>query len=347
MIILNEITRFLNLKLYFNFKNYIILVSSNEEKLLKKLESEFYFFKSLDFDEINLEIQLNLNLPPEIPSMVASQIEETCCIYEFAGRQYQDYHGKSLLIKNMDENLIQIFSRDEDEIFELSFLTIHSYLGMALDKKGFSRIHALGFSLFDSKTLVMLPSKGGKSTLLSHLIEDPNVKIISDDMPLISISGDIHSFPSKISLATKPEKGSLSQLNWDIFNRTLYPPKYIASLSQLSERIDISTDCKEQNLVYGLRLSHGKSILTKVSKWKMIMPLFKNMIIGIGLPQIIQHILTYKLLDFFRLFGFALMRSICAVQLLMKSNCYYFYMGHDIEQNVNMLKNISHEQIDR
>jgi hypothetical protein len=333
------------LKLFLNFKDYIILIQSNEEKLLKKLEAEFHFFKAEPFEKIDLIIELISDHGPDIPSMVATKILEACTIYEFAGRRYQDYQGKALIIKEMEESLIQIFSQDEERMFELAFLTIHSYLGMGLDKKGYSRIHALGYSINNIKTVIMLPSKGGKSTLLKHLIEHENLKILSDDMPLISLNGDIHAFPTKISLDQKPDKGILSKLHWEIFNRTLYPPKYVTSLSQLKDKIDNTEKSDKQILIYGLRLSNGKSILTKVKKWKMIKPLLENMIIGIGLPQIIENILTFKFFDFFRLFGFGIMRSICAFQLLMKSNCYHFYMGTDVDQNVQLLLQISDEEI--
>lgn len=334
---LNETTRIPLLQLYLNFHNHIILVSSNEEATLKKLQEEFHFFVQNEAASVQTTIELFREVPPELPVMVAVKILETCAVYRIGSRQYIDYSGKALTIWDRLEESIRIYSLEEDRLYELGFLTIHSILGERLDQQGLCRIHALGVSLSKVNSLVMLPYKGGKSTLLSHLLDNPQIKIISNAMPLIDTAGHVHVFPSNISMNLIPEDGILSKLSWTEFKRTQYPPKWMAGLSQLKDRIENESLHQKTLLVAGYRLSQGHSILTRVPKWKMLRPLLEHMIMGIGLPQLTEIFLNFNFTDFIKMFYHAFIRTICALQLLRKSKCFYFYMGPDKSYNAQLL----------
>jgi hypothetical protein len=341
---LNETTRILSLQLYLNFHNHIILVSSNEEATLKKLQEEFHFFVRDECATVHTNIEIFKEVPPELPSMVAVKILETCSIYKIGPRRYIDYRGQALTIWDKQEESVRIYSLDLDRLYEIAFLAIHSILGQELDKKGICRVHALGVSLGRINTLVMLPSKGGKSTLLSYLLENPEIKILSDDMPLVDTKGQIHVFPSKISVDKKPEDGPLSKLSWTEFNRTQYPAKWTAGLSQLQNRIETKSLKHDNILIAGFRLSQGQSILTQVPKWKMISPVMEHMIAGVGLPQVIEMFLNFDFTDSLKLFYHGVIRSICAFQLIRKAKCYYFYMGPDRSYNAQLLLDLMYDQ---
>lgn len=320
---LKETTRIFSLQLYLNFHDHIILISSNEESLIQKLRDEFYYFIRQEAETVQTTIDIFRESPPELPSMVANKILESCNVYRIGPRKYVDYQGQALTIHDTMEDTVRIYSLDLDRLYEISFLAIHSILGQELDKKGICRIHALSVSLPKCNAVIMLPSKGGKSTLLTHLMENPDIKIISDDMPLIDLNGRVHPFPSKISVEVKPEDGPLSKLN---------------------DRIETQNLHQKTLLIAGFRLSQGQSILTPVPKWKMIPPLFEHMIIGLGLPQVMEMFLKFNFTDFFKLFYHGLIRSLCAIQLLRRSTCYYFYMGPDRAYNAQLLLDQMYEQ---
>jgi hypothetical protein len=341
---LNETTRILRLQLYLNFHDHIILVTSNEGATLTKLREEFHFFVQEEAQTVQTTVELFRETPPELPSMVAVKILETCSIYRIGPRRYIDYRGQALTIWDKQEESIRIYSLDQERLYEIAFLAVHSILGQELDKKGLCRVHALGVSLGKINALVMLPSKGGKSTLLTHLLENPEIKIISDDMPLVDMAGGVHVFPSKISVDVKPEDGPLSKLAWTEFVRTQYPPKWTAGLSQLKNRIEPQAPKHHTLLIAGHRLSHGQSILTPVPKWKMIAPMFEHMITGVGLPQIIEMFLNFNFTDILKLFYHGLIRSICAFQLVRKAKCYHFYMGPDRAYNAQLILDQMYEQ---
>ncbi len=325
------------MQLNLDFHNHTILVRSSVETILQSLEDEFHFFARESVTQVDWSLSIKKEAMPEISSVVAHKITDTCVIYRMGGKKIIDYFGKAEVIWDDLEKTIEIFSLDEDRLFELGFLAIHSLIGQKLDQDGLCRIHALGVSLLNKNALVMLPSKGGKSTLLTHLMTNPDIHIISDDMPLISVKGEVYPFPSKISLEEIPKSGALAQLKWREFNRTHYPPKFTASLAQFKDRIDINSSHHETLLIAGFRLSSGKSLISKVSRFKMIKPLLEHMVIGMGLPQVIEMFLAFNFTDVIKMSCHAFIRSICAVKLVMRSECFYFYMGPDREANSQLL----------
>ena len=329
--------------LYLDFHKHIILVRCNEESLLQKLRDEFHFFVTTETSAVDTEVEIHKSAPTELPSMVAVKILENAAVYRLGTRQYVDYFGEALTIWDPSEKKVEVFSEDENRLFELSFLAIHSILGQALDQDGLCRLHALGISINEVNAIVMLPSKGGKSTLLKNLLENPEVKIISDDMPLVDYQGRVHSFPSKMSLSEVPTEGVLSTLSWHEFKRHHYPPKWTASLAQLKDRLDSRPEEHKNLLIVGYRLSSGQSILSEVPKWKMIMPLMEHMIMGFGLPQILELFLKFNLTDLFKLPYHAIVRSICAFKLAKNSKCYYFYMGPDKTYNAQLILDLVYE----
>ena len=309
------------MQLNLDFHNHTILVRSSVETILQSLGDEFHFFSRESVTQIDWSVSILKDTPSAISSVVAHKITETCAVYHLGSKKILDYFGKAQVIWDQIEKTIEIFSLDEDRLYELAFLAIHSLIGQKLDQDGLCRIHALGVSLKDKNAVVMLPSKGGKSTLLTHLMNDPEVNIISDDMPLISLKGEVYPFPSKISLEEIPSSGALANLKWREFKRTQYPPKFTASLAQFKDRIDINSPHHTTLLIAGYRLSSGQSILSPVSRFKMIKPLLEHMIIGVGLPQVIEMFLAFNITDLLKMAYHAGVRSVCAVKLVMRSEC--------------------------
>jgi hypothetical protein len=308
----------------------------------EKLRTEFHYFLSPDaYPELTLE--LHHGALPATPSVPVDKITETCLIYRLGARKYVDYFGEALTLIDEDAKTISITSLSEERLYELAFLTIYSRAGDFLDRAGFSRLHALAVSYKGTNAVVMLPSRGGKSTLLSHLLENPDIKIIADDMPLVDRKGRILPFPTKISMTDKPESGELAKLNWNAFMRAHYPPKWTATLSALPERLETSPEKNPVILIQGVRLSHGESLISPTPKWQMLGALLEHMIIGMGLPQILEIFLNMNFTDVFKLIHHAILRSWCALALLLRAKTFTFYIGQDKSYNAQLLLNLLSE----
>jgi hypothetical protein len=330
--------------IYLTFHHHSILVRSSERSLLQKIKEEFHFFHVDQTPKTSYVVDLFLTPTlPEIPEMVASKILEHVTIYQNGESKYLEYPDKSLTIWSPQNKKIDIFSDDISRLYELSFLCIHSVLGQELEVSGICRLHALGITIGQMNAIVMLPSRGGKSTLLQDLISDPEVKIISDDMPLCDYYGNIYPFPAKISLDKIPDSGPLSSLQWNEFKRFHYPPKWTLSLSQIKERISINSHKKKNILIHGLRISKEEGHILKVPKWKMIKPMMEHMIIGMGLPQILEMFLNFNYTDMLKLIYHGLIRTICALNLVRSSKCYYLYLGTNKALNAKVIRNILYD----
>ncbi len=312
--------------------------------MLQKLREEFHFFIGPEVPRPQAEITLFLAPPPAVPPMLAVKLLENCTVYRQGRKRYLDYFGEALTIQDEHRRRVEIYSTDGARLFELAFLAVHSLLGEMLDLTGLVRLHGLGISLKRTSAVVLLPSKGGKSTLLTNVLRDPDVKIISDDMPLCDRRGRIHPFPSKISLETPPKEGPLSRLTWHEFRRRHYPPKWTASLGAIPERIDQQPEDKKLILVAGFRLSSGSSSLFPVERWKMLGPLLEHMVMGFGLPQILEMFLRFDLTDLPKLAHHGVVRAIYAFNLARNAKCYHFHLGPDRAQNSKLLLELMHEQ---
>lgn len=325
------------------FYHHTIVVRCSESLVVQKLRDEFHFFLSEETASAEYNVELIIEKVPEMPSMVAVKLLENAVIYRLGQRQYVDYFGEALTIWDDREKSVKIYSPNAERLFELGFLAIHSILGQRLDLDGLCRLHAVAVSINNVTAAVMLPSKGGKSTLLKNVLENPEVKVVSDDMPLVDRSGSLRAFPAKMSLEEIPQTGALSTLSWHQFRRHHYPPKFTASLSQMKDRLERSPEKHRTLLISGYRLSNGQSILTHVPKWKMVAPMLEHMILGLGLPQILEMFLKFDFSDFFKLARHALVRSWCAFQLVRRSRTYYFYMGPDKSYNAQLLLDLIYE----
>jgi hypothetical protein len=330
------------LAFFLDFHHHIILVKGAPASVEEKLRSEFHYFLCSDA-EPRLTLELTAGPLPLTPSLPVEKILETCLIYRMGKRKYVDYFGEALTIIDEDTNMISITSASLERLYELAFLTIHSRAGDFLDEAGFSRVHAMAVSYKNVNAVVMLPSKGGKSTLLTYLLENPDIKIIADDMPLVDRRGRILPFPSKISMTEKPESGELAKLQWNEFMRAHYPPKWTASLSAIPERLETEPEKNPVILINGIRLSHGESMISPVPGWQMIRPLLEHMIIGKGLPQIVEIFLSMGPSDILKLMKHAVLRTWCAIMLVRNSQTFTFYIGNDKSYNAQLLLNLLSE----
>ncbi len=296
------------MKLYLDFHNHTILINLSNEKQLAKLKDEFHFFVRDEVPQVDMTVDLYQSTPPEIPALVAVKILEESTVYRLGTRQYIDYNGQALIIWDGSEKNVEIYSENEEKLADLALKTIHSLLGEGLDKEGFCRIEALGISHDDQNAIVMLSSKSERSTLLTHLLKNPEVKIISEDMPLADYQGKIHSFPTTSH-----------------------------------EKIDKDPSSNKNLMIASFKLSQGQSLMTEVSKWKMVKPILEHLVLGVRLPVIFELFLRFNLVDFVKLPYHFLMRSYCAFKLLRKSKCYHFYMGADQAYNAQLILELLYE----
>ncbi len=331
--------------LYFNFYGNWVQVKSQEKDLLKRLEMDFSYFLakkpdsvSIHFDFECLKTNSAFNEIPKIPCTRQSQNSIT---YDQGPIRYNDYYGKALTIYNFDDETAKIYCIDINRLHEITYLLILSRVGKKMDLKGVHKLHAFGVITNETAVLGIMPSKGGKSTMFLELLKDPKIEILSDDTPLVSSLGEISAFPIRLGLDSLPAHyPHLNENNSDYvyeLERDQYGLKHLICLKAFPNRVGLSY--KKSIIFKGVRSNSEECIISPCSKISMLGTLFSSMVIGLGLPMILEYFWQQGFKDFLKKSQIALLRITGAIFLLMRSKTFTIYLGKDPIKNAEVLKN--------
>jgi len=321
----------------FNFYGLRIHVHGNGEDTINKIKHDFSYFTSLT-DQYDIVIE-TLNQKPDyrvLPSLKASIYTLDYVTYQNTKNIFTDYHNKGLRIFDKKSNHYKIYSDNAALTHEIAYLTILSAAGKYLDSKHIHRIHALGLSKNGNAVLILLPEKGGKSTLALQLINSGKIKLISEESPLLSSKGEILPFPLRMEL--------VPEMRHSIPERFVYH----AYFSRAGNKVLIDTDyCSElisQSYFPGIVLL-GERILSNdcriipAGKTKAAGEFVKNSVIGLGLHQGMEYLLGGNIIEKLGKSTLVLSRLKNSLRVLRKSKVFRYQIGHDFENNANTLLN--------
>ncbi len=331
--------------IYFNFYDLWVQVNAQDDEVLELLKNDFSFFYvekgtsrntflSLDIFKESPKVEL-------IPQTVASMQSSSCITYEFNGKRFNNYYDKALGIFDFSLERAELYSNDLTYLHEISYLMILSRVGKKMDLKGLHRIHA--FSVLKKNILLvgLMPMKGGKSTLFMELAKDSNTSIYSDDSPLVSLRGEVMPFPLRVGLERidkmKFQEYGLSDYESNVYeiNRRIYGKKKLIKLEAFKNKI--GGDYEELVLFSAKRLNAKGCTITPVPKIKLFFPVFTNMVIGFGLPIIIEYFWEEGLEDFGRKAIIGIRRLFASFSLLFKSKTYQLCLGTDPKINAETI----------
>ena len=249
---------------------------------------------------------------------------------------YTDYHGKGLRKYNKRENLYQIYSDNADLRYEISYLTVLTTIGKQMDSWHIHRVHALGVSRNGKAILILLPEKGGKTTLALQLLKIDNLKLLSEDSPLINRNGEILPFPLRIGVLPGGEKG--------IPEKYLRPVKFkrvgIKILVDVDYFIDKIAPVSQPGIILlGERLLGCESKIVPAGKLGAFKGFFKNSVIGLGLAQGLEYLLGRSITHSLANSKLACSRFYNSYKVLKRSKVYNYFIGHDSEINTSTLMN--------
>jgi hypothetical protein len=169
--------------------------------------------------------------------------------------------------------------------------------------------------------------------LLLELLKYEGVKMLSDDIPLVSSNGDILSFPIKIGL----EDSSKSYLkiknpeeNIYFLKREQFGRKMFICLDGIMEKVEApGTSFGKIILAEGFRSNSESSKLVSSSWFQTLKGLFKHGIIGVGLPMMIEYFWEFGPRDFLvkaKIFILRLKSFIC---LSLKAKRVVLHLGRN------------------
>ena len=276
--------------------------------------------------------------PSRFGSIPQAFITTRNVVFQSGSQTIVDYSGRVLAIYDRATDRLRVEGEDEQLVHEATYLFMLSRIGRHLDEAGLMRIHALGLSGRQGAVLVLLPSGGGKTTLALRALRDPEIKLLSEDTPVLDRHGRVHPFPLRIGVSDGDE-GSLPTDQVRRIERLEYGPKLLVSVAAIADRVE-SESQPLRHLVLGRRWLDGGGALVPVGRRTLLAPLLRDGVVGVGVAQMIEYVLRTGPADLLGQGGLAASRTVCCARALSRSRTWRLELSRDSDRNWEMLRSL-------
>ncbi len=314
----------------------------------ESLVRDFDFFadRPSDPDPERFSVALEiLPRPPEaadLPEIPAERVFPDCVLYREGNNLHYEYAGAVLSVsRTKTTSYGRLICADPALAEELGYLYLQSEIGRFLDQQGLHRVHALGLALPNgSSALVLLPSGGGKSTLALEALKNGGCQLLSDDTPLVDRFGNVHPYPLRLSFRKDARLPQEWREKASVFERRRHGAKLLVPTAALPAHSLPRPGEKFRPgfLVLGRR--HGSrrhATITEISRLKSAGPMLRDLVVGLGVPQVAELILTKGARSLPGLAPTAASRMAAASAYLARSQSLRFDLSRDPEANARFL----------
>lgn len=337
-------------KLVLRIYSFEISIEGDDEKIIQSIKKDFSFFEKTQTLATRKKLKLNffrVSHPSEyLPkNLIAKKQSQNSITYDLGEIRYNDYYGKVVTKLDYESEYCEVFYSCAEKVHEVIYLIILSRSGKHMDLQGFHKIHACAVSNKHKNIVYMMPSKGGKTTMFNSLVADPEINIISDDTPIVDQYGQLHPFPLRIGHDSLDELVRifpyLKQENISEFKRDYFSTKYLVDVTNLKNDIKVAD---KTVLVVGKRSTFDTPQLVDCSKVLMFKQLIEHMIIGIGLPMIVEYFVRTNIKDHFSNIWIFIKRVQAAILLVARSDCYFIYSSTNKTENTKVIMRLLNEE---
>lgn len=319
----------------FSVYGFEFLVEGTSEQAIAGIASDFAYFRAPVLDGENppaMVLELNEGAPSYdgMPVCDASAYTPRNVVYRAGGRRLLDYGGRGLGILDEAAQRFSMTSEDADLVYEAAYLFLLSRIGEHLDLRRLHRLHALAMSFRGRSILVLLPMGGGKSTLGAELLKHPDIRILSDDSPIIARDARAHAYPLRLGLL-KGREGQIPPEYVRLIQRMEFGPKFLVDYSYFASRV--TADAGPGLLLLGHRTLSANPRLEGATYTAALRAMVPNLIVGLGLFQGLEFVLGRGYREIWSKLGVGFSRLRNAHALARRSHCYDFHMGRDLSAN--------------
>lgn len=306
-----------------------ILIDSDEE-IAKWLVHDYknYITDKIDKPHLRFNLFLKNFDYQNLPKMVATNYHDDYIIYDSNNFRIIDFLGQALSFYKVKDKIIDIYCDNQDQLYEIFCLSFGSLVGEELDKKSFHRLHCLALEKDNQATVLLLPPGAGKTTLALKFLNHNRINILSEDILLFK-NGRFHNLNFR---------WGTRDMSWSDHGRLIKKEKHHNKILLNSKDFNISETAKLGSLILGRKTLSSENEIKKVSKFKLLMPLIKSMVLGLELQQSLAYFLLRNYKDKFDKFGIGLSRLLALFSVLLRSQTYEFRFSGDIEENYKELE---------
>jgi hypothetical protein len=286
-----------------------------DETAVRSLGVHFGAFVAKPANAVSIRVELRRDRPalPSSPRLRADQVLERGIVYNQGELTWVDHHGVALTHYDFSRERGAVTAEDPNDLVELGYLMIHSRVGVLLEERGLVRVHALGVGLNGRAAVVLTPSGGGKSRLALAILKRTSAELLGDDVVLLDARGRAYPFPHPIGIPSPESASGLGPAAE--FVRRQHPTKWLLELGDLGHRL-----AKEPHEVKVLalyrRVSAPPSRTAPASTASAAQALFRDLVVGLGLPQVLELVARRGLADIPGLLPVALGRARVAAGIL-------------------------------
>jgi hypothetical protein len=329
----------------FSFYGFGIEVKCQDIQTLQNIQRDYSFFLS---DKVATNVLFEIfNEAPDYskfsPARAYLYTAQSIC-YGHKGLSLIDYFGKGLAIIDHHRNIYRVFCPEPHLRHEIVFLFILALAGQNFDLRHMHRVHGLGLEVNNEAVLIILPSGGGKTTLLLDIIKDESIKLISEDSPLLDPAGQALPFPIRIGVLYEDKPEDIPEEYLHLIKRMGAKPKYAIDLDVFKDKIT-QRPLPVRHILCGTRWLGDESYIKPVSKYNALKELIENSVIGVGLYQGAEFLLQRGIWGFFKKSPVLFSRFKNASKVVFGSKTYSFVIGLDRKKNVETFLNFCREQL--
>jgi hypothetical protein len=288
---------------------------SGDQDAVAELAVHFFAFRvpgsvaSPDIDVVLRRGEPGMDAPERL---VADQVVDRGVVYNRGPVTWVDHFGHATSRYDFDAERGLVAAPKVADLVELGYLMIHSRLGVHLERRGFHRLHCLGLEMNGKAALVLSPSGGGKSRLAFTALLGTDARLLGDDVVLVDRQGLVRGFHSPIGVSDPEQGRRLGAVR--AFHRRLHPTKWMIELDGLRSRL-AEGPVRPALVAIARRVSAGESALTPASGGELRAALFRDLVIGLGVPQVLEMVARRGARDLARLAPTALRRGRAALAL--------------------------------
>jgi hypothetical protein len=258
-------------------------------------------------------------------------------VYQDGARTVIDYAGRALAHFDRARGRFSVRSEDPHLAREAAYLFVLSRIGEHLDRIGLPRLHALALCSRRAALAVLLPSGGGKSVLALRALDDPAVRVLSEESPLLDRTGRLHPFPLRLGLTERDAAGAGRPVRR--LERMEHASQYVVEVGAYAERVERAPR-HITDIVIGRRSLGRSASLERIPRRAALVPLAREGVVGVGLYQGLEFLLQHGLGDLAGRAGTAAVRSRACGAALRRARVWRLVLGRDLERNWEVLRSL-------
>ena len=322
--------------LAFDFYGVTTEVQVDDPYLASMLEGDFGHFRVTALSSPSVRVTARQAPCPwdVLPPVPAAGHAPSHVRFEGPDGRYVWYHSGAVIHHRRARECEQatLWYTDAERSYEKLYLFILSRVGEALDRRGLHRVHALGFIFRGLGVLVVLPMRGGKSTLALALRGVEGIELISEDIPLIDRQGRLWPFPLRVSLRSGDVPPELAGGEARVLKRDSFEAKTLLPFSALG--LDVRRGCTPADCVlFGRWTAEAAPSFHRLGALRGVGALLKHAVIGLGLPQVVEFFLYGGLGELTGKVSITLSRLLAVCRLVRQCELLEFRTCRDLTRN--------------